>query len=111
MATSAIVAVLVAIAWPSHARCVARVGRRAQTVQFMQRFYAASDSFSKEHAGHDVINQVPPGLEPSSSDSANLYDLVTLMGAARLTNPVGFTLHLVPVAGGVPDSGTLRDAC
>nr|WP_255532211.1 MULTISPECIES: type IV pilin protein [unclassified Polaromonas] len=75
MVTVPFVAVLAAIALPSYASYVARARRadaRGQLVhaaQFMQRFYAANDSFSKDRAGNDVINQVPASLKQSPSDS------------------------------------------
>jgi type IV pilus assembly protein PilE len=113
MVTAAIVAVLAAIALPSYASYVARArradarGQLVQAAQFMQRFYAANDSFSKDRAGNDVINQVPASLKQSPSDSTKIYDLVIPMGAAPLTNPMGFTLHMEPVADGV----MVRDTC
>lgn len=141
MVTVTIVAVLAAIALPSYASYIARarradaMGQLVQAAQFMQRFYAANDSFSTDRAGNPVIDHVPGSLKQSPSDSAKLYDLAIPMGAAPLTNPMGFTLHMVPVAGGVmgqdacgaftltstglrgvlvdgvPDTGTLRDTC
>ena len=141
MVTVAIVAVLAAIALPSYASYVARArradarGQLVQAAQFMQRFYAANDSFSADRAGNGVIGQVPASLMQSPADSAKLYDLDIPTGDAPLTNPMGFTLHMVPVAGGVmardlcgiftltstglrgilvsgvPDNGALRDTC
>ncbi|MBC7445425.1 MAG: type IV pilin protein [Polaromonas sp.] len=136
-----IVAMLAAIALPSYASYVARArradakGQLVQAAQFMQRFYSANDSFSADRAGNDVTGQVPASLRQSPSDSARLYELVIPMGAAPLTSPMGFTLRMVPVAGGsmaldlcgaftltstgvrgvlvdgVPDTGALRDSC
>ena len=141
MVTVTIVAVLTAIALPSYASYIARArridarGHLVQAAQFMQRFYAANDSFSSDRAGNNVIDQFPGSLKQSPSDSAKLYDLAIPVGAAPLTNPMGFTLHMVPVASGamaqdpcgtftltstglrgvlvsgVPDTGTLRDTC
>lgn len=141
MVTVTIVGVLAAIALPSYTSYVARARRadaRAQLVQaaqFMQRFYAANDSFSKDRADNDVINQVPASLKQSPSDGTRFYELVIPMGPAPLTNPMGFTLRMAPVAGGVmamdacgtftltstglrgvlvndvPDTGALRDTC
>ena len=113
MITAVIVAILAAIAVPSYASYIARARRAdarvqlVQAAQFMQRFYTANDSFSKDRAGNDVINQVPASLKQSPSDSTKIYDLVIPMGAAPLTNPVGFTLHMEPVADGV----MVRDTC
>ena len=141
MVTVTIVAVLAAIALPSYASYIARarradaIGQLVQAAQFMQRFYAANDSFSRDRAGNNVINQIPRSLKQSPSDSVKIYDLAIPMGPAPLTNPVGFTLHMMPVAdgvmaqdacgtftltstglrgvlvNGVPDTGTLRDTC
>ena len=107
MITVAIVALLAAIALPSYASYVARArradarGQLVQAAQFMQRFYAANDSFSKDRAGNDVINQVPARLKQSPSDSSKIYDLVIPMGPSPLTNHVAFSLRMEPVADGV----------
>ena len=141
MITVAIVAVLATIGLSSYASYVARArradarGQLVRVAQFMQRFYAANDSFSKDRAGNDVFDQVPAGLKQSPSDSAKIYDLVIPMGVAPLTNSMAFTLRMVPIAGGVmaqdacgtftlnstglrgivvngvTDTGTLRDTC
>lgn len=113
LVTVTIVAVLAAIALPSYASYIARarradaIGQLVQAAQFMQRFYAANDSFSKDRAGNNVINQVPGNLKQSPSDSTKIYDLAIPMGAAPLTNPMSFTLHMVPVA----DGAMAQDAC
>lgn len=141
MVTVAIVAVLAAIALPSYASYIARArradarGQLVQAAQFMQRFFAANDSFSNDRAGNNVIDQMPASLKQSPADSAKLYELKIPVGVAPLTNPMSFTLQMVPVAGGpmaqdpcgtftltstgvrgvlvdgVPDNGTLRDTC
>ena len=141
MVTVAIVAVLAAIALPSYATYIARArradarGQLVQATQFMQRFFAANDSFSNDRAGNNVIDQIPASLKQSPADSAKLYDLAIPLGSAPLTNPMSFTLQMVPVAtgtmaqdacgtftltstgvrgvvvGGVPGNGTLRDTC
>lgn len=113
MITLVIVAVLAAIALPSYTSYIARArradarGQLVQAAQFMQRFYAANDSFLKDRAGNDVFDQVPAGLKQSPSDSAKIYDLVIPTGIAPLTNSMTFTLRMVPVAGGV----MAKDAC
>lgn len=106
MITVVIVAVLASIALPSYTGYVARA-RRAdartqllQVAQFMQRFYAANDSFSKDRANNDVINQVPTNLKSSPDTGNKLYDLSLPLGVAPLTNAMSFTVRMVPVSAG-----------
>lgn len=104
MITAGIVAILAAIALPSYASYIARARRAdartqlVQVAQFMQRFYASNDSFSKDRANNDVINQIPGGLKQSPGDSAKIYDLT--IPTATLT-PTSFEIRMVPVADGV----------
>ena len=104
MITAGIVAILAAIALPSYASYIARARRAdartqlVQVAQFMQRFYASNDSFSKDRANNDVINQIPGGLKQSPGDSAKIYDLT--IPTATLT-PASFEIRMVPVADGV----------
>lgn len=104
MITIVIVGVLAAIALPSYSSYIARA-RRAdartqliQVAQFMQQFYASNDSFSKDRANNDVINQIPGGLRQSPGDRAKIYDLT--IPSATLT-PTSFDIRMVPVVGGV----------
>lgn len=113
MITVVIVGILAAIAVPSYTRYIAmarRADAKAQLVQmaqFMQRFYAANDSFAKDRAGNDVFDRTPGGLKQSPADSTSLYELTIPLGKAPLTNAMSFTLRMVPVA-----SGAMRhDAC
>ena len=107
MITMAIVAILGSIALPSYTRYIARAHRAdartqlLQVAQFMQRFYAANDSFVIDRASHDVMDQVPAGLKISPADGAKLYDLTLPRGIAPLTNAMSFTVRMVPVSGGV----------
>lgn len=103
MITVAVVAILASIALPSYTSYIAR-GRRAdartqlvQAAQFMQRFYAANDSYLQDRSGNAVLGQVPAGLLHSPADSSALYDLA--IPSATLT-AAAFTLQMVPVAGG-----------
>ena len=107
MITVTVVAILAAIALPSYERYIAKARRAnartqlVQVAQFMQRFYAANDNFSKDRAGNDVITQVPASLKQSPPDSAKIYDLsipATSLSATR------FEIRMVPVAGGVMGS-------
>ena len=107
MITASIVAVLSAIALPSYTSYIARANRadaRAQLVQvaqFMQRFYAANDSFSFDRATppNGVTNFVPSNLTqspaPTGAGSTKLYDLVI-----QTVNSGSFEIRMVPVDGG-----------
>ena len=106
MITVAIVAILASIALPAYTGYIARAQRAdartqlVQAAQFMQRFYAANDSFVKDRAENDVLTQVPANLMRSPADGTKLYDLSIPLGALPLTNAMSFTLYMVPVAGG-----------
>lgn len=101
--TVAIVSILASIALPSYASYIARANRSAaqvqlmQAAQFMQRFYMANDSYIVDRANNTIQTQMPGGLQQSPSEGAALYTLVipqeSLAGA-------GFSLHMIPVAGG-----------
>ena len=112
----AIVAILAAIAIPSYSSFVARARRAearthlVEAAQFMQRFYAANDSFVTDRANNPVIQKMPSSSKRSPADAADgaqLYNLEIPLGDAPLTNAMSFTLHMVPVAGGA----MANDAC
>jgi type IV pilus assembly protein PilE len=116
MVTVAIVAVLARIALPSYTSYIARAQRAdartqlLQVAQFMQRFYAANDSYLEDRATptpNPVLGQVPAGLKVSPADGTKLYDLQIPQGAAPLTNAMSFTIRMVPVDGGK----MARDEC
>lgn len=103
MIVVAIVAILASIALPSYTSYIARA-RRAdartqllQVAQFMQRFYAANDSYLQDRASNAVLGQVPANLLHSPADTTALYDLA--IPSANLTASA-FTLQMVPVSGG-----------
>lgn len=103
MIALAIVGVLAAVALPSYSSYIARARRAdartqlVQVAQFMQRFYAANDSFSLDRANHTVIDLVPASLKQSPADNAIIYELI--IPTATLT-PTSFEIHMVPVANG-----------
>ena len=104
MIALAIVGLLAAIALPSYSSYIAKARRAdartqlVQVAQFMQRFYAANDSFSLDRANNGVINQVPASLKQSPADSVKIYDLA--IPPATLT-PTSFEIRMVPLVSGV----------
>jgi type IV pilus assembly protein PilE len=125
MITVAIIGILAAIALPSYSSYIARA-RRAdartqllQAAQFMQRFYAANDSYSADRAGGSVLGDVtatppvgmPEGLRKSPSDGTAVYQLNTsITTAGNYTATVtasAYTLTMAPISGGV----AAADAC
>ena len=97
-----IVVILASVALPAYSGYVARA-RRAdartqlmQVAQFMQRFYAANDSFAQDRAGNAVIDQMPASLKQSPESGNKLYALA--IPAATL-NAAGYEIRMVPVAG------------
>ena len=101
MIVVAIVAILSSIALPSYTRYIASAKRAdaqtqlLQVAQFMQRFYAANDSFEEDRAGNDVIDKVPGSLKQSPADGSAIYRL-------EITNPtaVGYELEMIPISDG-----------
>jgi type IV pilus assembly protein PilE len=117
MITVAIIGLLASVALPSYSSYIARA-RRAdartqllQAAQFMQRFYAANDSYSSDRAGNDVISAMPANLKKSPSDGTAVYQLNTSISTAgNYTATVtvsAYTLTMAPISGGVAAS----DAC
>jgi type IV pilus assembly protein PilE len=117
MITVVIIGILAAVALPSYSSYIARA-RRAdartqllQATQFMQRFYAANDSYSSDRAGNDVISAMPANLKKSPSDGTAVYQLntsITTAGSYTATVTVSaYTLTMAPISGGVAAS----DAC
>jgi len=101
MITVAIVAILASIAYPSYTSHIAR-GRRAdarvqllQAAQYMQRFYAANDSYTTTRSSVDVATAMPANLKQSPSDATN--PLYTLTVNASV---ISYTLTMAPVSGG-----------
>ena len=117
MVTVAIVGILASIALPSYSSYVARA-RRAdartqllQAAQFMQRFYAANDSYAANRAGTDVFAIMPDSLKMSPAGGPAIYQLNTAVAAAgnyaKVANTADYTLTMAPVSG----AAAATDAC
>ena len=108
MITVAIIGILAAVALPSYSSYIARAHRAdartqlLQVAQFMQRFYAANDSYLQDRAAtpNPVIDVVPASLKQSPADSTALYTLAIPLGVAPLTNAASYTIRMEPVSGG-----------
>ncbi len=120
MITVAIVGILGAIALPSYTSYIARA-RRAdartqllQAAQYMQRFYAANDSFLADRAGNgifDTTNGMPANLKRSPTEGSAVYQLNTaITSSGNYTATVSasaYTLTMAPISPGV----AATDAC
>ena len=105
-----VVLILASVALPSYSGYVARA-RRAdartqlmQVNQFMQRFYAANDSYQQDRAGNAVFDAIPANLKQAPADGDKLYALVI---PATTLNGAGYEIRMVPVAG----AGMGNDPC
>lgn len=102
----AIVGILSAIALPSYTNHIAKARRAdartqlVQVAQFMQRFYAANDTYSQDRSGNAI--QVPDGLRVSPNTGTKLYDLV--ISTATATQ---YEIRMVPTTAG----SMARDSC
>lgn len=101
MIVIAIVGILVAVAMPSYTSYIARANRadaRTQLIQaslFMQKFYAANDSYKTDRSGTAVANAMPASLKNSPATGTALYTL-----SVQAANEADFELRMVPVSGG-----------
>jgi type IV pilus assembly protein PilE len=99
MIVVAIVAILASIALPSYTSYIAKAKRAdartqlLQVAQFMQRFYAANDSYLQDRATNGVFSQVPASLQQSPADGTKLYDLEIPNADLSAT---GYTIKMVP---------------
>lgn len=115
MIAVAIVAILASIGLPSYTSYIARARRAdarsqlVQAAQFMQRFYAANDSYLTDRSGNNISDTTtgvptasinPVNLLHSPADATALYDLNIPQGTAPLTTSASFTIRMVPVTGG-----------
>ena len=133
MIVVAIIAILASIALPSYTSYIAKAKRAdartqlLQVAQFMQRFYAANDSYLQDRATNGVFSQVPSSLKRSPADGTKLYDLevpnadlsetaytikmVPDSAGAMASDPCGtFTLTSAGVRG-ITGTGMTRDDC
>jgi type IV pilus assembly protein PilE len=100
MITVAIVAILAAIAYPSYTSHVARARRAEartqlmQAAQYMQRFYAANDSYTTTRNNVAVATAMPQNLQKSPADATS--PIYTLTVNASVTS---YTLTMAPVSG------------
>jgi type IV pilus assembly protein PilE len=101
MVTVAIVAILASVAFPSYTSYIARARRAEarvqllQAAQYMQRFYAANDSYTTTRSNIAVATAMPANLKQSPSDATSpLYSLTV---DASVT---AYTLTMAPVSGG-----------
>ena len=129
MIVVAIVGLLAAVALPSYSNYVKRAQRadaRAQLLQaaqYMNKFYAANDSYSVARSGNAVA--LPARLQVSPPDGAPLYQLDTVNSTFAATtfllvfqpvnnmanDPCGsFTLDNTG-AKGITGTGMTRDDC
>lgn len=103
MITIAIIGIISSIAIPSYTSHVAKANRaeaRAQlmqTSQFLQRFYAANDSYSQDRAGNAVLDKIPTNLKRSPENGTKLYDLAMPAGASNTSSQ--FLIQMVPATG------------
>lgn len=136
MVVVAIVGILASIALPSYQSYIARARRAdartqlVQVAQYMQRFYAANDSYTTDRAGNAVLDQVPASLKISPAEGTKAYDLDIPAGTLTVTS---YVIRMVPtgsmtddecgtltlsstgargvIVGGTAGSTALRDKC
>ena len=103
MITVAIIGIIASVAFPAYTSYIAKASRadaRAQLMQasqFLQRFYAANDSYSADRASNTVMSQMPANLLQSPASGTKLYDLAMPAGASNTTSQ--FLIQMVPTTG------------
>lgn len=105
MITMAIIGVLASIALPSYTRYMARAHRAEariqllQVAQFMQRFYAANDSYSEDRSATAVINAIPDSLKQSPGDASSSAAFYNLSIPTNTLSSMSFSLRMEPKVG------------
>ena len=117
MITVAIIGILASIALPAYTSYIAKARRAdartqlVQAAQFMQRFYAANDSYVQDRGGNSVLATMPAALRKSPADGTALYQLNTATAAAgnytATLSVSAYTLTMAPITG----TSAATDAC
>ena len=121
MITVAIIGILASIALPAYTSYIAKARRAdartqlVQAAQFMQRFYAANDSYVQDRSGNSVLGTpplgIPDALRKSPTDGSALYQLNTAIAAAgdytATLSVSAYTLTMAPITG----TRAATDAC
>ena len=117
MITVAIIGILASIALPAYTSYIAKARRAdartqlVQAAQFMQRFYAADDSYVQDRGGNSVLATMPAALRKSPADGTALYQLNTATAAAgnytATLSVSAYTLTMAPITG----TSAATDAC
>lgn len=117
MITVAIIGILASIALPAYTSYIAKARRAdartqlVQAAQFMQRFYAANDSYVQDRGGNRVLDTMPAALRKSPADGTALYQLNTATAAAGIYTATlsvsAYTLTMAPITG----TSAATDAC
>lgn len=98
----AIIGILLSIALPSYSSYIKKARRTEakatlmQTAQFMQRFYAANDSYQTDRAGNAVFDKIPASFKRTPEGGDAIYGLT--LPADSLSSG-SFSLQMTPVAG------------
>lgn len=108
MIVVAIIGILASIALPAYSSYVARARRAdartqlVQVAQFMQRFYAANDSYAQDRAANNVIDKIPASLKVAPSEGTALYNL-----SIPASSATAYEIRMVPAAA----QAMAADAC
>ena len=117
MITVAIIGILASIALPAYTSYIAKARRAdartqlVQAAQFMQRFYAANDSYVQDRRGNSVLDVMPDALKRSPADGSAVYQINTATAAAgnytATLSVSAYTLTMAPITG----TRAATDAC
>ena len=117
MITVAIIGILASIALPAYTSYIAKARRAdartqlVQAAQFMQRFYAANDSYVQDRGGNRVLDVMPYALKRSPADGSAVYQINTATAAAgnytATLSVSAYTLTMAPITG----TSAATDAC